>query len=170
MCWLVRHERDEIRRVKNKTFLGHKIWYRDICYVGCAKNPPVLWREDSGPIYSVWLRQNKVSVRTAREIPQEKDFLWQVYWPWLTKNARDTRFKKFEKTLLQCPHLQSAYTNPASHNFAKPKGMADYAVLWVWVSQFFAQYVKLFCGVHVSSSVSHGATQTPCPHMFRSSL
>lgn len=88
MCWLVRCERDEIRRVKNKTFLGHKIWYRDICYIGCAEKPLMLWREDSGPTYPLWLRQNKVSVRTPREIPQEKDFPWKVYWAWLTKNAK----------------------------------------------------------------------------------
>ena len=74
---------------EKKFFLGYKIWYRDISYVGCAENPLKLQRDHSGPAYPLWLGQNRVSVGTEREIPQKKDFLWWVYWPWPTGNAKE---------------------------------------------------------------------------------
>ena len=158
-------------RWKKKSFLGYKIWYRDICYVGCAENPLKLWRDHSGPAYPLWLRQNRVSVGTAREIPREKDFLWQVYWPWLTRNAKEmldlrrglrrpcSSVPTFSQlTWIQCPiPLQSQKRQQTMQS----AGIGFHSsLLCMWS----------FCEGHANSSVKHGATQTPCPHMFRHSL
>lgn len=149
----MRSERDEIRKVKKKSFLGCKTWYRDICYVGCAEKPLMHWRDHSDSTYPLWLWQNWVSVRTAREIPQKKDFLWQVHWPWLTRNAkemsdlrRDLKRPCYsvptfsQPVCLQCPiPLQSQKRQQTADSNPNP-------VSWVWVSQFFAQYVKHLWG------------------------
>lgn len=127
----MRSERDEIRKVKKKIYLSLGTRSdKDICYVGCAENPPTLWRDHSGLAYPLWLRQNRVSVGTASEIPWEKDFLWQVYWFWLTRNAKEmldlrrglrrhcSSVPTFSQFMwIQCPvPLQSQKTQQTMHS------------------------------------------------------
>lgn len=162
----MRSERDEIRKVKKKSFLGCKIWYRDICYVGCAENPLVLWRDHSGPAYLLRLRQNRVSVGTAREIPCEKDFLWQVYWPWLARNAKEMPDLRggLRRPCSSVPTFSQCSTPLQSQKRQQTMQSAGFG--------FHSSLLNMwsFCQGHASSPVKHGATQTLRTHMFRCSL